>query len=608
MGTESARGSRSPEQEETSTAERREDKNHEGNAPEFPDPLSESAVLLELSRMLNSMQDLDAILNNVLLTAMGRLLIPKGLVLIETSAWRFDVRIAKGIEETAREKSFVLPVDWRTFFLIDELDAVAEPEIRRFRDFCAGYGLHAIIPVVLQERLAGVLCFGRKSTAEPFTPSDRVFLHSLAEITGVAINNALTIESLRLTNRRLDAKVQEMNTLFELSREMNATFDEQRILRVLAYTLMGQLRAMRYAVFLADETRMRPVLLRLTNLQENDVLPDTLREVGAPLSLQRGREPRNETEKWLAAAGIHAVVPLRSADRVCGLLCVGERLGGEPYGETDLAYLSGLADITIAALENARMVREMVVKRELERDLLLARSIQNGLLPKSLPQPEGYEIAAINEPSLQVGGDYYDVITLSDHEYVLGIGDVAGKGVPASLLMANVQAALRIIAPLRLPMDEATRRLNALVFSNTEPDTFITFFWGLLDTRAHTFTYVNAGHNPPHLFHTDGRHRSLDAGGLILGVVDEPFPYETETVEVLPGDILVAFTDGVSEAFSPEMKEYGTARLERLVLDKAGSSARDILESIRRDVLRHSSGMKQADDITLLVVGRASSD
>ncbi len=575
-----------------------------GKRDESSEGVSDSAALLELSRMLNSSQDLDFILANVLLTAMGKLLIGKSVALVEASPGVYSIRAMKGIAEADMEQSFTLEVGRRSFFLIDEFDAAEDDGTRSFIDCCLNCGLAALIPVTLGERMVGVLGVGPKATGRCFDSADITFLTSLAAVAASAVLNALTIADLQKSNRRLDAKVQEMNTLFEMSREMNSTFDESKILRLLGYVLMGQLRAMRYAVYTDNGGQIRPALLKLPGLERDVLQPSELSGITEAVRFCRERQPANEAERRLAAAGIKVLLPMRAGDRTLGLLCLGDRLGGAAYEDADVEYLAALSNIAMSAIENSRFVREMVEKRELERELSLARTIQKGLLPAVIKSPEGYDIAAVNESSLQVGGDYYDVIPLSEHEYVLGIGDVSGKGVPASLLMANVQAALRAIAPLRLPMDEATQRLNAIVYSNTQADTFITFFWGILDARSNIFTYVNAGHNPPYLFRADGEFEAMMTGGLILGVLDEQVPYDIASVILRPGDTIIAYTDGVNEAMSQEMKEYGNERLEALLRKLAGRPAAEIIDRVREDILRHTTGAKQSDDITMLALRR----
>jgi sigma-B regulation protein RsbU (phosphoserine phosphatase) len=185
----------------------------------------------------------------------------------------------------------------------------------------------------------------------------------------------------------------------------------------------------------------------------------------------------------------------------------------------------------------------------MEDELKIAREIQQGLLPEHLPKINGFDIAAINIPSKEVGGDYYDVIKRKSGEYVLAIGDVSGKGTPASLLMANVQAVLRALAPFCTSVSQTTGQINDLVCSNIHgSNKFITFFWGILDPALRSFIYSNAGHNPPLLIHRDKTIDRLGSGGLILGIYETTQAYEESAVELSSGDVLVLYTDGISEA------------------------------------------------------------
>ncbi len=576
--------------------------------------ISDSAALLELSGVLNSSQSLDFILGNVLLTAMGKLLITKGVVLVaETDGGRYRARALKGLADTHFAAMYHIEGDWHGLRRVDDLrsaadaareDAGSADDTCALLDACATAGLTALAPMILNGTMVGLVGVGPSLHARPFGQPETEFLESLAAIAATAVNNAVTIERLRGANRRLDTKVQEMNTLFELSREMNASFDDQAILRTLGYALMGQLRATRHLVFAWDGATMQPVLVRVPDFAPRVELFGAIIDITDPVLLNEGEGSGENFQAWAVSQGLRVLIPMRSQNETRGLLCLGERFGVSDYGAQDVEYLLALANITITALENARLVREMVEKQQLEHEISLARSIQKGLLPAVLPTPPGYEIAAANESSLQVGGDYYDAIALSDHEFILAIGDVSGKGIPASLLMANVQAALRAIAPLRLPLAEATERLNAIVFTNTDSDKFITFFWGLLDTEAHTFTYVNAGHNPPWLVSADGRTRPLSEGGLILGILDEVPPYDIETVPLEPGDTIVTYTDGVNEALSVDLVEYGNDRLESQLITLRDECPATIIDHIRRDILTHTIGAKQSDDITMLVVKR----
>jgi sigma-B regulation protein RsbU (phosphoserine phosphatase) len=254
------------------------------------------------------------------------------------------------------------------------------------------------------------------------------------------------------------------------------------------------------------------------------------------------------------------------------------------------------------SLENTRLFREAIERQKLEDELIIAREIQKGLLPSTLPSLPSMSLAAANISSKQVGGDYYDVLRVSEKQWVIAIGDVSGKGTPAALLMANLQASIRALVPLGFPLDDLTGRVNDLMCENTGGSKFVTFFWGLLDVSGRTLSYVNAGHNYPILFKKNGIIRKLDKGGMILGVLKTTTPYEHETVALDPGDVLVMYTDGVSEAMNRDSHEYGEERLERAVDAHRGAEADDILNAIYKDVVSHAGGAPQSDDITMMIL------
>ena len=569
------------------------------------DGISDASALLELSTLLNSSQDLRFILGNIALTAMGKLMVTKTVLLVETGKWTYRLQIAKGVSSSPLDKEFQLSVDWPSPFAIEKLAGSSDAAIRDFHACCVDCGIAFIVPILLKNSMVGVFGLGVRGKGLPFDEPAVTFLESIAAVAASAAHNALTIGAIRDANRQLDTKVQEMNTLFEISKEMTTIFEDERILQVMSYALMGQMRVMRYLVFSFDGTTMQPTAIKLPSFTPRKGFQKKLRSVTEPVLLPVSPTARSGMYQWLTGMGIKVVIPMLSHNQTRGVLCLGDRLGGASYTHDEIDYLTALSNITISALENARLVKEMIEKEHFQRELNLARTIQKNLLPKDIPQLDAFRIAAIHESSQLVGGDYYDVIPISEHEYVLAIGDVSGKGIPASLLMANVQAALRTIAPLRLPMPEATERLNTLIFDNTGAEKFITFFWGLLDTHAHNFTYINAGHNPPYLISKNGAIRELGEGGIILGVLPEVPPYDMETIPLLDGDMIVMYTDGVNEAMSKREEIFGDERLMALLRKNVYLQPEALIETVKREILLHTRGAKQSDDITMLVVKKA---
>lgn len=238
--------------------------------------------------------------------------------------------------------------------------------------------------------------------------------------------------------------------------------------------------------------------------------------------------------------------------------------------------------------------------RHQEQEVAEARSIQQRLLPVSIPQQPGYEIAGAWQPAQTVGGDYYDVLAFDEATMGLCIADVAGKGLPAAMLMSNLQAGVRGLASPSLSPDGLCARLNSLVCHNTGSDRFITFFYAQLDGPRRRLSYTNAGHNAPFLLHHDGSYERLQAGGSVLGV----FPDQTFAIgvaQLAPGDRVVSFTDGVTEACDAGECEFGEARLLQLLKEHRGASASQLQQRILAAVGEYSRGHWQ-DDATLLVL------
>jgi sigma-B regulation protein RsbU (phosphoserine phosphatase) len=253
------------------------------------------------------------------------------------------------------------------------------------------------------------------------------------------------------------------------------------------------------------------------------------------------------------------------------------------------------------AAEELRAHEEAILHlQEQDREIAEAKAIQEKLLPREIPQLPGYEIVSAWQSAGIVGGDYFDILPLDEDTFGICIADVAGKGMPAALLMSNLQAAVRGLSSLSVPPHQLCSRLNSLVFRNTASDRFITFFYAQLDGATRRLQYVNAGHNPPFVVRRDGSHERLREGGGVLGVFASQ-NYELGSIVLAPGDRVVLFTDGVTEACDPGGEEFGETRL-RLLLEKhralpAGELQAKILGAVAEFSRGHGT-----DDATLLVL------
>lgn len=251
------------------------------------------------------------------------------------------------------------------------------------------------------------------------------------------------------------------------------------------------------------------------------------------------------------------------------------------------------------------LVLELRDKLGLKGDLEVARQIQFGLLPFQPIERDGVAIVSTMRPANTVGGDYFDVIDLGEGRLAIAVGDVAGKAMPAALLMALLQGSLRTLLSAGFRGEELISKLNAHLYANIPSNRLVTFFYSELDTATGALRYVNAGHNPPFLLAVRQPAARLGPTGMVLGVLPAG-PYEAMEVTLEPGDRLLLYTDGVTEAANPADEEYGDVRLEAYVRDRRGEPGRQLLDGIVADVLHFCDTARPHDDMTLMCLDRAS--
>ncbi len=284
------------------------------------------------------------------------------------------------------------------------------------------------------------------------------------------------------------------------------------------------------------------------------------------------------------------------------------------WGNVDLAVEAmrrGASDFVQKPWDNRQLLQKLhhqvsrakmqrLAQRQQDDELREAREIQEKLLPKSLPEVPGYEVAGMTQPKRFVGGDYYNVMRVDADHIALCIADVAGKGLPAALLMSSFQAALRPLMSQNLAPRELCGRLNRILCDLTPVGKFISFFYAVLNASDRQLTYCNAGHNPPLLIRADGRSTELNAAGAVLG----QFPswrYEQSDIEISSGDKLVVFTDGLVEACDVDEEPFGDDKVVRIARENPGSNARDLMGLLTQAASQHCGGHFQ-DDASLIVL------
>jgi sigma-B regulation protein RsbU (phosphoserine phosphatase) len=292
-------------------------------------------------------------------------------------------------------------------------------------------------------------------------------------------------------------------------------------------------------------------------------------------------------------------VPLKVKNRLIGFMALFNKKQGN-FSADDQRLLSIVGMQSAQTIEAARLYQEEERARALEQDLLAAKTIQQNLLPKTVPQIPGFDVAGYMLPAKEVGGDYFDYLTLPEGRWGFVVADVAGKGLPAAMLMSNLQGTIRAQAGVTSSCAQCVMVANRMLKLSVSPGQFVTLFLAALDPVKRSLSYCNAGHNPPYLFKPDGTFKALSTGGPLLGAF-EGLPYDEEVVQLGGGEVLVIFSDGVTEANNDAGDMFGEERLIETIKPVLRKSASEILASLTDSVRRFAGGTPAADDLTLLV-------
>jgi sigma-B regulation protein RsbU (phosphoserine phosphatase) len=446
--------------------------------------------------------------------------------------------------------------------------------------------------------------------------------------------------------------------LFDLGQEARAAADITHLFGLIVRRIGEALHAEDVSIFVRDEmTGDYPLRVSLANsaikhaeastpagptpaLPRDAFVVRRLRSVSLPLEISgqdfdawaralesaspAQREERQKEQRLLAQLRSRLLQPIRSKDQLVGVLSLGQCRVRHEYNVTDKEMLMSVASQLALVIENARLTERMLADERLRRELSLAAEVQRRLLPTQPPECVSVELAGFCQPARGVGGDYYDFFKFDNQQLGIAIADVAGKGIAAALLMSTVQATLRSLsaessnhsARPNESLANMVATLNRLLVNSTGGANYVTFFYAQFDQRTQQLVYVNAGHNPPFLFRANEANenglqtvlatsvngfKKLDAGGMFVGMFDH-LSYDQEVVQMQPGDVLIAFTDGLSEAQSKDDEEFGEEQIQQVLAETAHSSVNEIRDEILRRVKIWCEGAPQHDDLTFIVL------
>jgi phosphoserine phosphatase RsbU/P len=404
----------------------------------------------------------------------------------------------------------------------------------------------------------------------------------------------------------------ELSTIVEATKRLNSTLDLSELLGIILQLTTRHTNAERGTVFLVDHEHNQIWSLIGMGLDQQEIrlpiqrgIAGWVAEHGETVNLEDAyADPRFESEVDLRLGFKTKSIlclPIRNKDgQTIGVLQLLNKKNGA-FTRADEAMLRAISDHVALALENAQLHRELLHKQRMERDLALARSIQMGLLPEGPPRLEGFDIAVSHRPSLEVGGDYYDFIALAPNTTLAVVADVEGKGVGSAMVMANLQATLHALVAHLHSLERLVESLNDMILTDTRGQKYMTMFVGLLDQTQRTLHYVNAGHVPPAVVRANGNVEYLREGGMVVGL----FPsvqFERGQAKLEPGDVVVACTDGITEAANAADEEFGSQKLAELVAQQRALPAAEIVQSVLTEVDRFSKGGTHEDDKVLLIL------
>lgn len=542
-------------------------------------------ALLESAQLLHSSLNLEDLLRHLLRSVMGRLLVAKAFIAVaHEDGMRLE--LVRGLAKLKTGNAY-------------------RPEDAREA------GIDLILPIGDEANPTGLLGICKPGNRE-LDDEEIEFVQALLGMAASGIANARSHAETNRLNQALDQKVQDMQALIDLGRGLTSSFEPEEVAQLLMLTLSGRWMVRKYA--LIAWKKGQPPVVRQKGMSL-EALTDYARYGYDPEKLDDALPPDQMPEGWvrdmIEQEQGKIVFPIKAGDDTTGgVVILGARPGNLPYSASDLEFGAGLVAQAAVAFENSWFFRTAVERKKVEQELELAASIQQNLFPSRLPKLPNYDIAARNRPARQCGGDYYDALPLSqEHQHLICVADVSGKGLPASLLMSNMQATLRALLG-RLPtLTELVTHTNSLLYATTPSNKYVTAILLEIDAVTGHCRYVNAGHTDCLLLRNDGEAVWLQSTGTPLGlmapdIVEMLQPYEQREFVLNPGDLIALFSDGVTEAQDIDENEFGEERTASFIRPISCESAESIVELVFNEVDRYAGAAPQYDDITLMVIKR----
>lgn len=438
----------------------------------------------------------------------------------------------------------------------------------------------AVIVLPLADSSSLGILIGKKPDNSGLTDFDKITLQILLQVFSSAHKIFLNEKNEKKLIFELNEKVLQLNNLIDTGIELSK-YDKQNILYELSLERAVSLTN-------ASSALISIVNMNTDTIEKQITFPEAIsaeRILNSPYMIESSFNFNNKTYRFVLSEK-------------------ETRKGATSFNELDVLLLQAISRQVQASIKNKYLLEQSLEKERIEKELNLAAAIQQKIIPKELPEIRGYQIAGINIPSKEVGGDYYDCIDLGDGRFALIMADVAGKGISAALLVNTLNAALYSYLEFNLPLTELAEKLNKLIFKSSPPDKYITFLIAVLNSSSGELDIVNAGHNPALLLRKDGMLEQIEAGGIGLGMLDFGLPYTGKNLKIESGDKLFLFTDGIPEAMNLNEEEYSDERMIKFFKNHSDKPPKEFISLIVEDVKNYAGKAVQSDDITAMILKR----
>jgi serine phosphatase RsbU (regulator of sigma subunit)/pSer/pThr/pTyr-binding forkhead associated (FHA) protein len=474
--------------------------------------------------------------------------------------------------------------------------------------FVNGVRITAPYPLGKNDRVTAghiALDFGENSLPPP-DDKTVIFIEGMTPTTSVSTTVATSLKGVLSADKEIDSNPQ-MRALIRAGRELAGNMPLAELFKLIMNLSVEAVGATRGVLMTIEgsELVVRSALgegFRISNTVRDRVIKEKTSLLVRDARLDEAFADRMSIVQQQIRSML--AVPLQTDDRVIGLIYLDSPHFIKEFTKDDLSLLTVMANVAAIRIEHTRLAEVEQAERIHAKQLEQAAEIQRGLLPVQAPSVPGVDLAGYNAACHTVGGDYYDFLPYPDGRVGLLVGDVAGKGMPAALLMSSLQARVQVLFDDPENLAALVTRLNRIITSNCPSNRFITFFIGILDPKTGDLTYVNAGHNPPIVAHADGSVEKLDGTGLILGILPVA-TYTQKTCNLGVGDSVLLFSDGVTEAVRPDAdEEFGEDRLAQNFSKLREMDAQAMIEIINQQVQEFTAGAPPADDLTLVVAKR----